>query len=224
VQDAAAALPVKMLGDVRGKHVIDLCAAPGGKTAQLAAAGARVSAIDRNGERLRLVQENLKRLSLEASVVAADALIWRPAELADAVLLDAPCTATGTVRRHPDLLINKSRGDVFRLAEDQRALLAAAIQMVKPGGLIVYSVCSLQREEGPDIVASIAPPSRPSGALPPPLAGGELVRRIPISKGEFPGLDPFIDSNGDLRTLPSQMADKGGLDGFYAARLQRLPL
>jgi 16S rRNA (cytosine967-C5)-methyltransferase len=208
VQDAAAALPVKMLGDVRGKHVIDLCAAPGGKTAQLAAAGARVSAIDRNGERLRLVLDNLKRLSLDASVVAADALVWRPTELADAVLLDAPCTATGTVRRHPDLLINKSRGDVFRLAEDQRALLAAAIQMIKPGGLIVYSVCSLQREEGPDVVA---------GAL------GSAVRRVPLAMGEFAGLDPFMDSNGDLRTLPSQMADKGGLDGFYAARLQRLP-
>lgn len=206
VQDAAAALPVQLLGDVRGKTVIDLCAAPGGKTAQLAAAGARVVAVDRSGDRLKLLQDNLKRLALEASVVAADALTWRPPELADAVLLDAPCTATGTVRRHPDLLINKSRGDVFRLAEDQAALLRAAIQMVKPGGVVVYSVCSLQREEGPDVVAGVTG-----------------LARAPLSDSEFPALAPFIDSNGDLRTLPSQLADKGGLDGFYAARLRRLP-
>jgi 16S rRNA (cytosine967-C5)-methyltransferase len=206
VQDAAAALPATLLGDVRGKTAIDLCAAPGGKTAQLAAAGGRVIAVDRSGDRLKLLQDNLKRLSLEASVVAADALTWRPAELADAVLLDAPCTATGTVRRHPDLLINKSRGDVFRLAEDQAALLRAALQMVKPGGLVVYSVCSLQREEGSEVVAGV------TGAV-----------RAPLSAAEFPALTPFIDSNGDLRTLPSQWPDKGGLDGFYAARLRRLP-
>jgi 16S rRNA (cytosine967-C5)-methyltransferase len=221
VQDAAAAMPVQMLGDVRGKTVIDLCAAPGGKTAQLAAAGARVIAVDRSGDRLRLLQENLKRLSLEASVIAADALTWRPSELADAVLLDAPCTATGTVRRHPDLLINKSRGDVFRLAEDQGALLRAAIQMVKPGGIIVYSVCSLQREEGAEVVASVLPPSRPLDGTPPSKLGGELVQRAPLSSSEFPALGPFIDTNGDLRTLPSHWADKGGLDGFYAARLRR---
>jgi 16S rRNA (cytosine967-C5)-methyltransferase len=205
VQDAAAALPVQLLGDVHGKTVIDLCAAPGGKTAQLAALGAQAIAVDRSGDRLKLLQDNLKRLSLEASVVAADALTWRPAELADAVLLDAPCTATGTVRRHPDLLINKSRGDVFRLAEDQSALLRAAMTMVKPGGTVVYSVCSLQREEGPDVVAGVA------------------SARSPLSAADFPALTQFIDSNGDLRTLPSQLADKGGLDGFYAARLRRLP-
>jgi 16S rRNA (cytosine967-C5)-methyltransferase len=252
VQDAAAALPVKMLGNVRGKTVIDLCAAPGGKTAQLAAAGARVVAVDRSGDRLRLLQDNLKRLGLDASVVAADALTWRPGELADAVLLDAPCTATGTVRRHPDLLINKSRGDVFRLAEDQAALLRAAIQMVKPGGHIVYSVCSLQREEGPEVVSALIPPTGPSSPfglrratsptqvqgedkekhLPPakrggsPAEGGDgghFVEHVPLTSAEFPALGPFIDSNGDLRTLPSQWADQGGLDGFYGARLRRLP-
>jgi 16S rRNA (cytosine967-C5)-methyltransferase len=210
-----------LLGDVRGKTVIDLCAAPGGKTAQLAAMGARVIAVDRSGDRLKLLQDNLKRLGLDASVVAADALNWRPAELADAVLLDAPCTATGTVRRHPDLLINKSRGDVFRLAEDQGALLRAALSMLKPGGVLVYSVCSLQREEGPDVVAENSSHAAAGEVRP---QAGKGATHLALTPAEFPALTPFIDSNGDLRTLPSQWSDKGGLDGFYAARLMRLPV
>jgi 16S rRNA (cytosine967-C5)-methyltransferase len=211
VQDAAAALPARLLGDVRGKTVIDVCAAPGGKTAQLAAAGAIVTALDRSGDRLRLLQENVRRLKLAASVVAADALTWRPQALAEAVLLDAPCTATGTVRRHPDLLINKSRGDVFRLAGDQAALLKAAAAMVGPGGLLIYAVCSLQPEEGPAIVEEFL------------AENAQAFVREPVRAGEIAGVDGFIGRQGDLRTLPSHWPDRGGLDGFYAARMRRLP-
>ncbi|HAH08865.1 MAG TPA: MFS transporter [Alphaproteobacteria bacterium] len=213
VQDAAAALPVRLLGDVKGQFVLDLCAAPGGKTAQLCAAGARVMAVDRSPERLALVQENLKRLSLTASVVAADVTEWRPEALADAVLLDAPCTATGTIRRHPDLLINKARGDVMRLAEDQVRLLGAALAMVKPGGTLVYAVCSLQPEEGPEVVQAVlnAPPA------------GIRVQRLSAGSEMVGGQSLFLDALGDLRTLPSHWAERGGVDGFYAARLQRLP-
>jgi len=205
VQDAAAALPARLLGDVAGKSVIDLCAAPGGKTAQLAAAGANVTAVDRSPARLGRVRQNLARLGLAAEIVAADALAWRPAALADAVLLDAPCSATGTIRRHPDIPHLKSQADVEKLAVLQSRLLEAAATMLKPGGTLVYCTCSLQTEEG-EAQAALA------------LQFG--LEPMPISAGEL-GLDDDMVRNGQLRTLPYHWAAQGGMDGFFAARFRR---
>lgn len=209
VQDAAAALPARLLGDVSGQRVIDLCAAPGGKTLQLAAAGAEVTAVDRSARRLRRVTENLGRLGLSATVVDADAKTWRPAHLADAVLLDAPCSATGTIRRHPDVARHKTPDDVDALSATQQALLRAATEMVKPGGLIVYCTCSLQAEEGPAQIATALDLDLP-------------VERVAIAAAEVGGLDELITADGDLRTLPCHLPGKGGLDGFFAARLRRV--
>jgi 16S rRNA (cytosine967-C5)-methyltransferase len=208
VQDAAAALPVRLLGDVTGRTVADLCAAPGGKTLQLAAAGAKVTAIDRSAKRLERVAANLARCHFEAELVAADAQAWRPETPLDAVLLDAPCSATGTLRRHPDIAWLKHPGDVAKLADLQRRLLAAATEMVRPGGMIVYCVCSLQPEEGAALVDQA-------------LADGLPLQRRPIAAEEVGGLAELISEAGDLRTLPCHLADKGGMDGFYAARLVR---
>ena len=209
VQDAAAAMPVKLFGDVRGKTVIDLCAAPGGKTAQLAAAGARVTAIDRSEKRLGRVRENLERLGLDAKVVCADAGDWRPAQAADAVLVDAPCSSTGTIRRHPDVARLKTPGDVAKLGGVQQRLLAAAVEMVRPGGLIVYCSCSLQPEEGPDQAAAL-------------LDAGAPVTRLPVTPEEVGGGVKLITETGELRTLPSHLGERGGMDGFYAVRFKRL--
>ncbi len=159
VQDMAAALPARLLGDVRDRNVVDLCAAPGGKTAQLAAAGARVTAVDRVPERLRQLEHNLARLRLRAETVAADAREWRPAQPADAVIVDVPCSATGTIRRHPDVAWLKRSSDVASLVPVQARLLAAAAEMVKPGGLLVYCSCSLQPEEGPELIESFLRPA-----------------------------------------------------------------
>lgn len=205
VQDAAAALPARLLGEVAGRAVIDLCAAPGGKTLQLAAAGARVTAVDRTDKRLARVRANLARTALTAQLVAADAAVWRPSEPADAVLLDAPCSATGTIRRHPDIPWLKSPDDVVKLASVQDRLLLAAIEMVKPGGIILFSTCSLEAEEGPKRI----------GAL---LAAGAPVVVEPVS---VPGLPEAVTPEGYLRTLPNHQAELGGLDGFFAARLRR---
>ena len=209
VQDAAAALPAKLLGEVRGKHVIDLCAAPGGKTAQLAAAGARVTAVDRSPERLARLTANLKRLGLAAEAVAADVASWRPSQPADAVLLDAPCSATGTIRRHPDIPHLKSPRDVTDAAATQRNLLEAALAMVRPGGTLVYAVCSLQPEEGEAQIDGF-------------LAKGVPARRRPVATAEVGGLKELVSPAGDLRTLPCHIPELGGLDGFYAGRLERL--
>ena len=208
VQDAAAALPAKLLGDIRGLRVLDLCAAPGGKTAQLAAAGARVTAIDRAPKRLDRLERNLARLSLAAKTVAADVGNWRPPEPADALILDVPCSATGTIRRHPDVARLKTPDNVSGLVSAQARLLAAAVEMVKPGGLLVYTSCSLQPEEGPDQVAQL-------------IASGAPVQRVPIVADEVGGLGEILNQDGDLRSLPCHAADIGGLDGFYAARLRR---
>ena len=208
VQDVAAALPARLLGPVAGQQVIDLCAAPGGKTAQLAAAGARVTAVDRSEARLARLSENLGRLGLAADAVAADATEWRPEAPADAVLLDAPCSATGTLRRHPDIAHLKRPDQIAALAALQDKLLAAALDMAKPGGLVVYAVCSLQPEEGPERIARL-------------LAGGAPAARAPIGPAELHGLTELLAPEGDLRTLPCHLTEDGGMDGFYACRLRR---
>lgn len=209
VQDAAAALPARLLGEVGGQRIIDLCAAPGGKTAQLAAAGAEVVAIDRSAGRLDRLRANLSRLQLTAQVITADAAAWRPEQPADAVLLDAPCSATGTIRRHPDVPWLKRPDDIAKLAALQDRLLKAAVEMVRPGGRIIYCTCSLQPEEGPQRIAAL-------------LAGGAPVMRRPVAAAELGGLAELISIDGDLRTLPCHLKDEGGMDGFYAARLQKL--
>ncbi len=209
IQDAAASLPVRLLGDVAGKKVIDLCAAPGGKTAQLAAAGATVTAVDRSAPRLALVESNLRRLGLSAELVAADALAWSPQSgSADAVLLDAPCTATGTMRRHPDIALGKEPADLAKLARLQGALLDRAASLVRPGGRLVYCTCSLEPEEGEKQVDRL-------------LAANPDFVRLPIRSDEIGGLAEAITPAGDLRTLPCHLADYGGIDGFFAARLER---
>ena len=213
VQDAAAALPAKLLGDVAGKRVADLCAAPGGKTASLAARGAHVTAVDQSPERLARLTANLERLKLTADVIAADVTSWTPAALFDAVLLDAPCSATGTIRRHPDILRLKRPTDIAKIVPLQAAMLAHAITLVKIGGSVVFCTCSLEPEEGVNQVTSL-------------LANNPNVRRAPISASEFGGDPAWITADGDLRTLPfhlqSESAGLSGLDGFYAARLVRL--
>ncbi|MGE5515450.1 MAG: RsmB/NOP family class I SAM-dependent RNA methyltransferase [Bacteroidota bacterium] len=206
VQDMAAALPARLLGDVKGKRVADLCAAPGGKALQLAVAGAQVTAVDRSAKRLVRFQQNLERLKLSAEIVEADAAGWVPAEKFDAVLLDAPCTATGTLRRHPDGLRLKGPGDVAALADQQAALLRAALAMLKPGGTLVYCVCSLEPQEGAAQIERL-------------LAAEPGGRRQPIAAAELGGLAELVTPLGDVRTLPCHLADKGGMDAFFAARL-----
>jgi len=208
VQDAAAALPARLLGDVAGQRVIDLCAAPGGKTAQLVLAGARVTAVDRSGPRLRRLQQNLDRLGLTAEIVTADAVQWRPDAPADAVLLDAPCSATGTIRRHPDIARLKTAADVNRLADVQARLLAAAADMLAPGGRLVYATCSLQAEEGEHQLRAF-------------LDANERLRADPVQADELPDLAASIRPDGSVRTLPSTWAPHGGMDGFFIARLSR---
>jgi 16S rRNA (cytosine967-C5)-methyltransferase len=214
VQDAAAALPVKLLGDVRGLEVADLCAAPGGKTAQLAALGARVTAIDLSEDRLLRLTSNLNRLGLTASTVAADAALWQPDRPFDAVLVDAPCTATGTIRRHPDILHLKRPGDAAQLASLQSHILDAAAKAVKPGGRLVYCTCSLEPEEGAEQVGRF-------------LKDHPDFERLPVRSMDLGGQDAFITPEGDLRTLPCHWSTlpEGlrGLDGFYAAILAKKP-
>jgi 16S rRNA (cytosine967-C5)-methyltransferase len=213
VQDAAAAIPARLLGNVAGLRVADLCAAPGGKTAQLVAAGAKVTAVDRAPARLKRLQDNLTRLSLEAELVCADVAEWTAEQPFDAVLLDAPCTSTGTIRRHPDVPWLKRAADVTSLAASQRRLLDRAITLIKPGGTLVYCTCSLEPEEGTDVVADL-------------LAREQSVRRVPLVAAEVFGQSDFINRDGDLRTLPCHFTDAdsrfAGGDGFYAARLEKL--
>jgi len=191
--------------------VLDLCAAPGGKTAQLAAASAQVTAIDVSKRRLARVGENLARLGLAAELVAADAAAFTPSAPADVVLLDAPCTATGTIRRHPDIAVLKTPADIAACVALQRRLLDAAATMVAPGGVLIYAVCSLQPEEGPDQVAAL-------------LARHAELRRAPVDPAEVAGLADLVTAEGDLRTLPCHLAAEGGMDGFYVARLRRGPV
>ncbi len=211
VQDAAAALPVRLLGDVRQMNVADLCAAPGGKTAQLAFAGAHVTAVDRSSLRLNRLRENLARLSLHAETVVADALEWQP-EPFDALLLDAPCSSTGTVRRHPDVPWLKSEADLPILTSLQQRLLDRAVEFLKPGATMIYCVCSLEPEEGENQIDAL-------------LARDSRIVRKPITAQDVFDRGEFVTAAGDLRTLPLHLSDSdprwGGLDGFYAARLIR---
>jgi 16S rRNA (cytosine967-C5)-methyltransferase len=208
VQDAAAAIPATLFGTIAGQRVVDLCAAPGGKTAQLAAMGARVTAIDRSPRRLDRLNANLTRLSLPVESLVADAATWRPPEPARYVLLDAPCTATGAIRRHPDVPHLKSPDDVTRLAAVQERLINAAIDMLAPGGMLVYCTCSLEPQEGVQQVQRL-------------LSRGAPVRRKPVAAAEIGGLAECLTPDGDLRTLPSHLSELDGIDGFYAARLVR---
>ncbi len=210
-QDAAAALPARLLGDAAGQRVLDVCAAPGGKTAQLAASGAFVTALDISQKRLERLKDNLNRLKLEARTVVADALTWTPEESFDAILLDAPCSATGTARRHPDVLLRKTPGLPAGMARLQMRMLERALEWVKPGGLVVYCVCSLQREEGEELIARFLE------------ACGDRARLVPLTAGDVAGQEQFITAQGMLRTLPSMnIGESKGLDGFFAARLRRL--
>ncbi len=208
VQDFAASLPARLLGDVRGRRVVDLCAAPGGKTAQLAANGAEVIAVERDEVRFARLEDNLDRLRLDARLVLADARDYKPDPLAECVLLDAPCTATGTIRRHPELPWIKSAADIAIQSDAAAELLCSVATMVAPGGFLVFAVCSLEPEEGPEQIVHF-------------LRRRDDFRRAPISADEIFGLGELITSDGDLRTLPCHLAGQGGMDGFYAARLRR---
>lgn len=209
IQDAAAALPARLLGDVRDLHIVDLCAAPGGKTAQLAAAGAQVTALDRSVRRLQRLQENMTRLRLEKFVHTepADAVQWLPKAPVDAVLLDAPCSATGTIRRHPDVLHSKTPEDVTRLCALQAQLLDNAARMLAPGGMLIYCTCSLQKAEGEEQVERF-------------MARSGFTRNA-IAESEIGGIAEAVTADGDVRFLPTHLMELGGMDGFYISRLRK---
>lgn len=206
VQDAAARLPVTLLGDLHDKNVIDLCAAPGGKTMELLSLGANVTAVDISERRMGRVRENLQRTGYPATLVTEDARTWGPATLADIVLLDAPCSSTGTLRRHPDIAHLKSLDDVTKLSSIQDQLLDRASIYLKPGGTLMFVTCSLQPEEGPERVTAF-------------LDRHTNFARADIQKTELPRLEDAITPDGDLRTLPNLLGDLGGMDGFFVSRL-----
>lgn len=212
VQDFAASLPARLLGGVRGREVADLCAAPGGKTAQLAAAGAKVTAVDVSAKRLARLQENLSRLGLVAELVESDIRHWRPGGRFDCVLLDAPCSATGTIRRHPDVPLLRQPADLEPLIRVQDDLLESAAALLRPGGVLVYCVCSLEVAEGPDRISAF-------------LSRHDEMSLQTVSAHEVGGLAHLIARDGSLRTLPCHDAGQGsqakGMDGFYAARLRK---
>lgn len=202
VQDLAASLPARLLGQGDGRHALDLCAAPGGKTLQLAAAGWKVTALDLSKRRLELLKDNLQRTGLKASPIRADALTWEPRHQFDAILLDTPCTATGTCRRHPDVLHRIGARQIAEMAQLQAALMERAASWLKPGGTLVYAVCSLEREEGEEQAAKVA------------------LDPQPIVRNELPqGIEPTAE--GWLRTEPGMLGELGGIDGFFVARWTR---
>jgi len=207
VQDLAASIPARLLGRGEGRDVLDLCAAPGGKTMQLAAAGWRVTAVDQSKKRLERLNENLERTGLSAAIVQADLRLWEPDAPADAILLDAPCTATGIYRRHPDVLHRIGARQIAELAEIQAELLARAAAWLKPGGMLIYATCSLERAEGEEQVARFLDEWKDFSAL-------------PATAAELPdGIQPT--AQGWVRTLPDSLAAQGGTDGFFVARLIR---
>lgn len=206
VQDAAASLPARLVPEVAGRRVLDLCAAPGGKAMQLAASGTQVTALDISTPRMERLRENLERTGLEAEIVVADALEWEPARAFDAVLLDAPCTATGTIRRHPELPYRIDKRSLSALVELQARLMDRAWSWLAPGGVLVFCTCSLFRAEGEDQAAAFL--SRTADAV-----------AMPVSTED--GVLPELIDDGWLRTRPDLWADRGGLDGFFAARFRR---
>lgn len=206
VQDAAAALPVHLLDPQRGERIADLCAAPGGKTLQMAAAGAQVTGVDISPARLKRVAENLARCNLSADLVAADALEWRPDAPLDAILLDAPCSATGTIRRHPDLPFLRDGSGIPALVDLQGRMIDHALALLLPGGRMVYAVCSLLPDEGEAQVAAAL--ARHPGLV--------------VEEPDLPGIDPsWVTPEGGLRTRPDYWGDRGGMDGFFMARLRK---
>lgn len=205
VQDAAAAIPARLMGDIAGKRVADLCAAPGGKTAQLIVQGADVTAVEQSASRLKRLATNLARLQLEANLMQARLEEFQPEELFDAVLLDAPCSSTGTIRRHPDVLWTKGPADIEKLADVQYRLLDSALSLTKVGGRIVFSNCSLDPLEGEELIEKF-------------LANHPGITRIPLSQTDWPGLEQAINIHGEIRTTPAML---GGMDGFFAAVLAK---
>ncbi|WP_244597839.1 RsmB/NOP family class I SAM-dependent RNA methyltransferase [Roseitalea porphyridii] len=216
VQDAAAAIPARLFGEVSGRHVADLCAAPGGKTAQLAALGAKVTAVDQSANRLKRLRANLDRLDLSQAceTVAASLFDFTPDRPFDAVLLDAPCSSTGTVRRHPDVPWTKSDADIVKLADLQARMLARAATLVAPGGLLVFANCSLDPREGEDVARAFA-------------ADQDSFTIDAVSAAELPGLEDCLTAEGFVRTTPADLPAPageiaaGGVDGFFAARFRR---
>jgi 16S rRNA (cytosine967-C5)-methyltransferase len=213
VQDAAAAIPARLFGYIKGKTVLELCAAPGGKTLQLAAQGAHVIALDRSAQRLKKLEENIARMKLQdqVEVIAADATVWRPQEAPEFILLDAPCTATGTIRRHPDVLHLKTPRDLEGLVNVQANILENAFNMLAPGGTLVYCTCSLQKVEGEAQILQL-------------FEMHEDAYKKPIIPEELGGFAEAITEQGDLRILPYHQAALGGMDGFFISRITKAPL
>jgi len=209
VQDMSAAIPATLLGNISSKHILDLCAAPGGKTMQLAAAGARVTSVDRNKNRLKRLEANLERTNLSAEVFCTDASRYVLGDPVDHILLDAPCSATGTLRRNPDVIWTKDPADIAKLSALQMRILEHAFGILPKGGFLVYCVCSLEEVEGVEQIETF-------------LANEKTAKRAPITANDVGQIKEIITPKGDLLCLPSIMAEQGGMDGFYAARLTKV--
>lgn len=208
IQDAAAALPVRLFSGLHGHVALDLCAAPGGKTLQMAALGAKVTAVDRSATRLKRLEENLARTALHAKIIEADARLYNPPAPVTRILLDAPCSATGTIRRHPDVALHRQPADLEELCALQRTLLDHAVNLLGPGGEIVYCVCSLLPQEG-EIILREALVRHPELSV---YAADAQRLGVPSQ---------WITPEGALRTLPSYWSEYGGLDGFFAVCLRK---
>jgi len=209
VQDASSALPARLFGmPLAGKTIIDLCAAPGGKTAQLAAAGANVIAVDRSASRMKRLHENIERLKLTDNVHAeiADGSEYKPPQPVDGVLVDVPCSATGTIRRHPDVMHLRTPQDIERLQVIQQKLIANAYEILKPGGTLIFCTCSLQKSEGEQQISDF-------------LAGTQTAKRAPFTPDEVGDMNEIINNDGDIRVLPQMLTPSGGMDGFFVSRI-----